>query len=89
MNRWEWRAPKENKKMREESSSLPPSERTQGATDHRATPSRPPPDRPASVSSVRLKHETKTKHSVTQGHKIETPRNGHALNRYEASEGKS
>lgn len=45
-------------------------------------PSRPLPTKPASVSSVRLKHETKTKHSVTQGHEVETPRNGHAKNRY-------
>lgn len=59
--------------------------RTNQPPSHRSTP----PNQPASISSVRLKHETKTKHSVTQGHKVETPRNGHAKNHYEASEGNS
>jgi len=47
------------------------------------------PRRPVSASSVRLKHETKTKHSVTRGHTVETPTNGHAKNRHEASQGQT
>lgn len=65
----------ESEERRFESSSP---ESTQGPNRHHATvqPLLTPPHQPASVSSVRLKHETKTKHS--QGHTIETPRNGHA-----------
>lgn len=61
--------------------SLPP-ERTRALANHQTTV------QPLAVS-IQLQHETKTKHSGTRGHTVETPSNGHARNCYEANEGKT
>lgn len=83
-SREDWRAPNENECRRgwKIGNLSPPAKRTRAPANRRTAA------QPLAVS-IRLQHETETKHSGTRGHTVETPSNGHARNRYEANEGKT